>query len=279
MYKYQLLIRPSIARHHQVRSLSSSWPKLESATGRARKRRRRLAQRPATTTRMSTPSVRSSSNKHEDDEEELKVLPYPRGQPWRVLWPHPHDNPMGTVQPKTRKIPRISDFQKAWVQYKATWDDGLRGDPSETKQKQQQQHHDKSVQDSSSSSSSETKKDPSLNNTMTVNLEDIGDNVSRNVTDARHEAQQLVDQAQERTGIRSHDDLRKVATDMMKLATECLKEFMVGYRQGRDEEVDKMLHEYFQEADDDDDDETKTKDEKESKQKRRRKPKRATLRE
>lgn len=37
---------------------------------------------------------------------------------------------------------------------------------------------------------------------------------------------------------------------MMQTGTECIREFMAGYRQGRDQEVDKMLNEYFKEYDD-----------------------------
>jgi hypothetical protein len=56
-----------------------------------------------------------------------------------------------------------------------------------------------------------------------------------------------LEQAKDTTGIHNTEDLRMVAEDMMRLATQCLKEFMAGYRQGRDDEVDKMLNEYFQE--------------------------------
>jgi hypothetical protein len=60
---------------------------------------------------------------------------------------------------------------------------------------------------------------------------------------------------------------------MMKLATDCLREFMAGYRQGRDQEVEKMMNEYFQEED-----EKEATDEQQSIRKRRRKPKRVNLR-
>jgi hypothetical protein len=36
---------------------------------------------------------------------------------------------------------------------------------------------------------------------------------------------------------------------MLRLANECVTEFMKGYRLGRDDEVDKMLTQYFQELD------------------------------
>jgi hypothetical protein len=200
---------------------------LESATGRARKRRRRIASR-----RRSTKPI---------EKEEEVALSYPKGKPWRVLWPHPHEDP--TPRTATRKIPRLQDFQKAWAQYKATWEDGLSGVPKE--------------------------KTPSTTDEIHT-YNDVGDNASRNLDVARVEAKQLLEQAKERSGIRSQEDLRNFASNMMQLATDCLKEFMTGYRKGRDEEVDKMLNEYFQSIEQD--------DENEAPKRRRRKPKRAVLR-
>ncbi len=86
----------------------------------------------------------------------------------------------------------------------------------------------------------------------------------------------VIEQAKEQTGIRNQEDLKAFASDTMRLATECLKEFMAGYREGRDNEIDKMLHEYFQEQ------QGKSlssdKEEEDSKPKRRRKPKQRILR-
>ncbi len=64
----------------------------------------------------------------------------------------------------------------------------------------------------------------------------------------RQDAQELLEQAKDTTGIRTQDDLKALATEAMKVATECIREFMAGYRSGRDSEIDKMLHEYFQDG-------------------------------
>ena len=66
-------------------------------------------------------------------------------------------------------------------------------------------------------------------------------------------------------------------SESMRLATDCLKEFMAGYRKGRDEEVDKMLHKYFQELNWEEDPVTDDTGNNTAKV-RRRKPKRAQLR-
>lgn len=62
----------------------------------------------------------------------------------------------------------------------------------------------------------------------------------------RQDAQELLEHAKDTTGIRTQDDLKALASEAMKVATECIREFMAGYRSGRDSEIDKMLHEYFQ---------------------------------
>jgi hypothetical protein len=92
-------------------------------------------------------------------------------------------------------------------------------------------------------------------------------NVKRNVEFVKEESTKLRDQVREQTGIHTTEDLRRFAGDMMKLATECVKEFMTGYRKGRDDETEKMLTQYFQELD----------DKVNNPKKRRRKPKRRVL--
>jgi hypothetical protein len=216
-------------------SSSSSWPpKLESATGRARKRRRRMSAPKAARTAATT-------------EEEPPTTSHPKG--WRVLWPSPHEEPPSWMQ-SMRNLPRTKDFRRAWKEYKSTWAAGLRGDAP--------------VEGEENDDTSEE---------LDINTDKLRQNLSQNVTAARGEAQQLVERVSNRTGIRNQQDLRKFATDMMKLATDCLREFMAGYRQGRDQEVEKMMNEYFQEED-----EKEATDEQQSIRKRRRKPKRVNLR-
>jgi hypothetical protein len=74
-------------------------------------------------------------------------------------------------------------------------------------------------------------------------------NAKRNMEFVKEERDKLRNQLREQTGIHTTEDLRRFAGDMMKLASECLKEFMTGYRKGRDDETEKMLTQYFQELD------------------------------
>lgn len=77
----------------------------------------------------------------------------------------------------------------------------------------------------------------------------VASNARKNVATIREESPKLLKMGQDITGISSKEELRNWVGEQLKLATECVGEFMKGYRLGRDEEVDKMLHQYFQELD------------------------------
>ncbi len=240
------------------RWMSSSWPKLESATGRARKRRRHIAKVQA------LPSTTDS--KRTIFEPEI-ARQYPKGQPWRVLWPHPHEDPSFVKKTRSvRTIPRWSDITNGWAAYKETWEDGIRGVPSPEKMRQRE------AQEAAQLSASTFPRDSSSD------YDKIQSNLTKNIESVKGSAQDLVDLAKEKTDIHSRDDLQKVASDMMKLATACLKEFMVGYREGRDQEIDRVLHEYFQEGTPEAEEANKTTKFPTADKAKRRRPRRALLR-
>jgi hypothetical protein len=222
----------------------SSWPKLESATGRARKRRRRITQMQRQERIADAPRGKKQADQIEEEAPRL----YPKNQPWLVLFPNPYLTPDGIDQgpqkPK-RSLPEVfRDMGKAWELYLTTW-----GKERTTLVKQDIAEPE----------------GPSKG-------EEIRSNVARNLEVARREGTDIIEQAKEQTGIRNQEDLKAFASDTMRLATECLKEFMAGYREGRDNEIDKMLHEYFQEQQGESP--SSDKEEEDSKpRKRRRKPK------
>ena len=74
-------------------------------------------------------------------------------------------------------------------------------------------------------------------------------NLQKNMSTIKEEAPKLLKMGQEATGISSREELRAWVGEQLKLATACLTEFMKGYRTGRDDEVDNMLHEYFKDLD------------------------------
>lgn len=71
-------------------------------------------------------------------------------------------------------------------------------------------------------------------------------NAKKNALFVQDEALELRKEVRERTGINSSEDLKRYAAEAMQLMSTSLKEFMAGYRKGRDDEVEKMLTEYFQ---------------------------------
>ena len=66
---------------------------------------------------------------------------------------------------------------------------------------------------------------------------------------------------QQITGVSTKEELREWVGEQLKLGTACLSQFMRGYRKGRDDEVDRMLHEYFKDLDKQTEPDGKTADE------------------
>ncbi|KAK1745167.1 hypothetical protein QTG54_004458 [Skeletonema marinoi] len=81
-------------------------------------------------------------------------------------------------------------------------------------------------------------------------------NLQKNISTIQEEAPKLIQMGQQATGISSREELRAWVGEQLKLGTACLTEFMKGYRSGRDDEVDKMLHEYFKDLDEEEPDTT-----------------------
>lgn len=89
---------------------------------------------------------------------------------------------------------------------------------------------------------------------------ELRNNVDRNVETIKEGGGAVLDEMKEITGIHNNRDLKKWAMEQLKLANECVGDFMKGYREGRDEEVDKMMNEYFKDIDFDYDDEDEDED-------------------
>ena len=177
---------------------------------------------------------KASPSKNDKEAEDDLSLPYPKGKPWRVLWPHPHGLDSSDLSWSNfhQRIPTIRQIRRAWSLYKETWEDGIQGVPD--KRKDSNEMNDDSV---------ESAIVPSITQQQ---LEDIGENASKNLQIVRKDSQDLLEHTKNTTGIHTQDDAKALAAEAMKVATDCIREFMSGYREGRDSEIDKMLHEYFQ---------------------------------
>lgn len=95
---------------------------------------------------------------------------------------------------------------------------------------------------------SNTTKD-TLKDKATDAANQISHNVQKNLSTIQKTSPQILQMGQQLTGISTKEELKAWVGEQLKLGTECLSEFMKGYRVGRDDEVDKMLHEYFKDLD------------------------------
>ena len=206
----------------------SSWPRLESATGRARKRRRNVARiKPIAS--ILPPQIGGNTEEHQSIQPREK-------RPWEVLFPDPYNNPVGhepEVEPRKKLSLResIAVFKQAWAMYKETW-----GGSSNEKNLVDQDGQEKKGTDG-------------IDEAIVRHGKTMKSNLEKNLEFTRREGAALLEETKSYTGIHTKDDLKAFAAEQMKLANACLKEFMSGYRQGRDEEIDRMLHEYFQDGD------------------------------
>lgn len=229
-------------------STTSSWPKLESATGRARKRRRRRAEN--LRKKMMEGKIIGTSQIDEaddDDDDDETNRPYPKGRPWLVLSPDPHGRVSGpSIFSRNYKIPTWSIIRQGWKNYMDTWEGGFHGVP---KEKEETDAGRTGGSESTSTSDMDDSKEMSRNDSKEFeeSVSKLTDNTMRNVRIVKKDAEEIIKAARD-----NQNEIRAFASDMLRIATECLKEFMAGYRHGRDQEIDKMLNEYFQEEDDDD---------------------------
>ena len=182
------------------------------------------------------------------------------GRTWRtILFPPAYDdgsNPDPPVPwPKSPQAWYLA-FGKAWVVYRGTWEGFLSNMSPKPKEEE--------------AVTIQEQKDVENSATMT---QKIADNASQNIEMTQEEGGKLLEEVKSKTGIYSLEDVKKLAREMMKVATAMLREFMMEYRKGRDEEVEKMLHEYFQEEEEKEDATTNRKEEEGAKRTKRR-PKR-----
>jgi hypothetical protein len=161
-----------------------------------------------------------------------------------ILFPNPYKDEPNPYARTGRGFDSFASFRKvfsmAWVEYKGTWK-GFFTSSGFVVEDNPEDNPEKNA-----TNVGEVVKANKLEETEIEKTgKKIQKNVERNVTFLRKEADTLRKEVEERTGIRSTEDLKEFARDMMRLASDCVAEFLTGYRKGRDDEVDKMLSEYF----------------------------------
>lgn len=126
----------------------------------------------------------------------------------------------------------------------------------------------KDTNDTTQSSSSSS----SLSKQVEQQMQNVQQNFKNNLTvlQNKQERDELIQEVKDTTGIQNQQDIKELASQMMILATECIQEFMKGYRNGRDEEVDKMLNEYFKDLNKNDEEDDKKAESSEEEQRKNR---------
>ena len=215
-------------------------------TSRRSKRRQRRMER--WQKRRIAAAIRRQREINEQEEEEWVDNRTVR----QILFPHPYD--IMDSPPLEEKKPWRFYWGKlphAWKEYKAGWrgfwSPGILVIPpeerAEAERKKKLARGDDS-DDSDEDDDDDEKKSKPL--TPSAIQRKIRRNMRRNTRVAKTTALKLRKEVREITGIKSADDARRMAAELMTLLSECLNEFVSGYRQGRDSQVRQMFEEDLQ---------------------------------
>jgi len=193
-----------------------------------------------------TQSTTKTHNDEHDDDDEWKV----NQRTWRqkiraALLVEPYADQVGSINLSKRTSYRsIAEWmiilQKSWSAYKETWE-GFSDNITGSGAYDQNSYEEKEKDDNN---------EPVFDtDAMIKTTGDLSDNAERNVKALKEEGFRTVEVIKEATGVRNKRDFKAWAATQIKLTSVCVNEFMTGYRKGRDDEVDKMLNEYFKEID------------------------------
>lgn len=178
----------------------------------------------------------------------------------KILLGTPMENPIRRQYIESQqqwKYPRTVEgwrtcFRRAWATYLWTWEGWLLPEKKRDEHGNVIEEPEKEEEDTSTKETMQEKAVDAANQ--------ISKNVQKNISTIQQEAPKLLSTAQKLTGISTKEELKEWVSEQLKLGTECLSMFMKGYREGRDEEVDKMLHEYFKELDEEKQNDNSTKE-------------------
>lgn len=153
-----------------------------------------------------------------------------------ILFPNPYKGEPNPYASSALRFDSFASFRKAfsiaWVEYKRTWEGFFSSSGF-------------LVEEKTEKNTAEAKQEEPGETEIERTGKKIQKNLSQNVSFLQEETETLRNEVKERTGIRSSEDLKELAREMMRLASDCVAEFLAGYRKGRDDEVEKMLTEYF----------------------------------
>jgi hypothetical protein len=178
--------------------------------------------------------LKAEKDIREQKEEEHRIA---KLRPWWYnfsIWPEPYEyDPKWENKSSFFPRPRSwEDFQVAWkksvIEYKSTFEGFPFLDPN------------------TDNKSKSEDIDATLSTFINAKRKQMTKNVRNNTQFLKTEGTQLINEVKEKTGLYTAQDLKRWAGEQLQLATECTKQFIEGYREGRDQEVEKMMHTYFQ---------------------------------
>jgi hypothetical protein len=203
-------------------------------------------------------------DKDDDDDDFAKMFPKAPVDDTRTImdlvFPNPYKGyppPPNAIQWPTSVTEWRDRLRKTWDLYRWTWrgfwnskgfmvEDELDKTLPIPSYNNNSTNRDATTTTVSSSSLSSSSMNDDSNSTTAPDPNEIIANVRRNAQFIKEEAVSLGDRIKQTTGIETKDDLKQIVAGAMKLFTECVNQFMAGYRKGRDDEVEQMLTQYFQ---------------------------------
>ena len=208
---------------------------------------------------------RDNKGNASDDEDDGEEEPEPSDSIYKILTGRPQADPAEHAEKERKYVfPDTMEgwktlFRDVWTTYYSTFEGWETKEERTERERKERRERGLPVDDDDDEEEDDTETVYEIEydeDALRRKKKEITDNFGRNLNIAHTTGQDLLEQAKEKTGIRTKEDLKIWAGEQMKLATLCLSEFMGGYREGRDEEVDRMLNEYFKDLDEPNDDGT-----------------------
>jgi hypothetical protein len=222
------------------------WSSFFSGTsGRTQRRQRRV-------TRKQQRRRGQDSHADSDDSVSARALSFDKDTRTvrDILFFNPYKNEEELEKDKIKWPRSLTAWKVAlvetWRDYRSTWEGfwtsrGFLVEDTET-------NSSSAAAAATTSESTESSVNNALTTQQTLDRaqDQITTNIQRNTIFVKHAAQRLGSELQSHTGIYNTQDLRTWAAAMMRLGSDCVAQFMAGYRTGRDQEVTNMLTSYFE---------------------------------
>jgi len=161
---------------------------------------------------------------------------------------HPSEFKKENNKPNAKKSFRdwISILQQTWTCYKLTWEGFLSS--------QQQNNHIHDTQQQQDPAQDDEQKQQLRNELQQQVIEttqQIQSNLKTNIQTLQQTSQEVLQYAKDTTQIHNKTDFKRWIMMQMQLLTDMVREFMNGYRQARQEEMERTITLYFKDLDND----------------------------